>query len=89
MRAENELPGCAGCAAIVALACGVAFAALGCGGASAELRTAYATEMARCVANERAIVDRQGTTREQDLSDLDAERARCDAALVAVEEEHR
>jgi hypothetical protein len=58
----------------------------GCGGASDALRAAYATEAARCVMNERAIVDRQGTTEEQDRADLDAERARCDAALDAIEE---
>jgi hypothetical protein len=55
----------------------------GCG-ASAELRTRYATEVARCIANERAIVDRQGTSYEQDLEDLDAERARCNAALESI-----
>lgn len=53
-------------------------------GASEQLRVAYAAEVARCIANERAIVDREGTTREQDLADLAAERARCDAALEAV-----
>ena len=55
----------------------------GCG-ASAELRARYATEVARCTANERAIVDRQGTTYEQDRADLEVERARCDAALAAI-----
>jgi hypothetical protein len=53
-------------------------------GASEQLRVAYAAEVALCIANERAIVDREGTTREQDLADLAAERARCDAALEAV-----
>ncbi len=53
-------------------------------GASEQLRVAYAAEVALCVANERAIVDREGTTREQDLADLAAERARCDAALAAI-----
>lgn len=56
---------------------------LGCG-ASAELRARYATEVSRCTANERAIVDRQGTTLEQDRADLEVERARCDAALAAI-----
>lgn len=56
----------------------------GCG-ASAELRVAYATETARCTQNERAIVDRSGTTAEQDRADLDSERVRCDAALSAIE----
>jgi hypothetical protein len=58
----------------------------GCGGVSAEVRTAYAVEVARCVANERAIVDRQGSTREQDETDLASERTRCDTALHAIEE---
>lgn len=56
---------------------------VGCG-ASAQLRSAYATETARCIANERAIVDRQGTSYEQDREDLDVERARCNAALDAI-----
>ena len=55
----------------------------GCG-ASAELRTRYATEVARCIANERAIIDRQGTSYEQDREDLDVERARCNAALQQI-----
>jgi hypothetical protein len=59
---------------------------VGCGGASDALRAAYATEAARCVANERAIVDRQGTTEEQDRADLALERTRCDAALAGIEE---
>lgn len=68
-----------------ALAIGCALLLGACGGASAEVRAAYSVEVARCIANERAIVDRQGTTREQDQSDLAAERARCDAALQAIE----
>jgi hypothetical protein len=55
----------------------------GCG-ASAEIRTRYATEVSRCIANERAIVDRQGTSYEQDRDDLDVERARCNAALESI-----
>lgn len=55
----------------------------GCG-ASAELRARYATETTRCIANERAIIDRQGTTYEQDREDLDVERARCNAALESI-----
>lgn len=55
----------------------------GCG-ASAELRARYATEVARCTANERAIVDRVGTSFEEDQRDLLTERARCDAALAAI-----
>lgn len=53
-------------------------------GASEATRIAYAAEVARCIANERAIVDREGSTREQDVADLDAERLRCDAALAAI-----
>jgi hypothetical protein len=49
-----------------------------------ETRTAYAVEVAKCIANEQAIVDRSGTTEEQDYADLTAERNRCDAALNAV-----
>jgi Tfp pilus assembly protein PilV len=45
---------------------------------------AYTAEVALCIANERAIVDREGTSREQDAADLAAERARCDAALAAI-----
>ena len=56
----------------------------GCG-ASAEIRTRYATEVSHCIANERAIIDRQGTSYEQDREDLDAERARCNAALESIE----
>jgi hypothetical protein len=56
---------------------------VGCG-ASAEIRTRYATEMARCIANERAIIDRQGTSYEQDREDLDVERVRCNAALQQI-----
>lgn len=63
---------------------------VGCGpGISQELRVSYATEVARCIANEREIVNRQGTTAEQDRDDLEAERARCDAALRAIEEAAR
>jgi hypothetical protein len=56
-----------------------------CGGASVQTETAYAAEATRCIANERAIIDRQGTTLEQDRADLTAERARCDAALATIE----
>lgn len=63
----------------------LALFAASCGGASAATRTAYGVEAARCVANERAIVDRQGTTEAQDRADLRAERTRCDAALAAIE----
>lgn len=56
----------------------------GCGGASAETRSSYTIEVSRCLSNERAIVDRSGTTEEQDRADLEVERARCDAALTAI-----
>lgn len=58
---------------------------VGCGGASAQVRTAYSIEIAHCAANEHEIVARQGTTRAQDEHDLAVERARCDAALHAIE----
>lgn len=57
---------------------------LGCGGATAEQRTAYAVEQARCLANERTIVDRAGTSYDEDRRDLAAERERCDAALRSI-----
>jgi hypothetical protein len=71
---------------LAAFVAGLGFLVTGsCGGASAEIRAAYAVETARCIANERAIVDRQDSTREQDERDLAAERARCDEALRAIE----
>lgn len=66
-------------ALVVALALGLSSCV-----SSAELRARYATEVARCTANERAIIDRTGTTYEQDRADLVVERARCDAALAAI-----
>jgi hypothetical protein len=57
----------------------------GCGGVSPAVREAYAIEQARCLANEREIIARQGTTEAQDEEDFAAERARCDAALQAIE----
>ena len=56
----------------------------GCGAATPETRSAYAVEALTCIANERAIVERQGTTEEQDRTDLVLERARCDAALATI-----
>jgi hypothetical protein len=56
----------------------------GCSGPTAAARTNYGVEEARCILNERAIVDRTGTTREQDHADLLIERARCDQALIAI-----
>ena len=57
----------------------------GCG-ASAATISAYTLEQARCIANEREIVDRAGTTYEEDRAAMDAERERCDRALRAIEE---
>ena len=62
----------------------LAVMAAGCGGASAEVRTAYAVEQARCLANERAIIDRAGTSYDDDVEAMRVERARCDAALRAI-----
>lgn len=56
-----------------------------CSGASAATRTAYTAVVADCVRRERIIVDRTGTTEEQDRADLAVERARCDAALHVAE----
>jgi hypothetical protein len=57
-----------------------------CGGSISDAaRARYAEEIARCMMRERAIVDREGTTAEQDRADMDLERARCDAALDAIE----
>lgn len=71
--------------AVLAVVALVAACCSGCG-ASAATQGAYALEQARCLANERQIVDQQGTTLEQDQAALAAERARCDAALDAIEE---
>lgn len=56
-----------------------------CGGVSPEVRGAYAIEQARCLANEREIIARQGTTEAEDEAAYAAEQARCDAALQAIE----
>jgi hypothetical protein len=72
----------------------IAFAALGvvtwfgwaiegCG-ASAATHSAYSIEAARCIANERVIIERTGTTEEQDRADMAAERARCDHELSLI-----
>lgn len=45
---------------------------------------AYRAESERCSENIEAIVAREGTTREQDLADLDAEEARCFEALEQI-----
>ena len=54
------------------------------GGLTNSQRASLATETQVCLLNERAIVDRMGTTAEQDAADLAAERARCDAARAAI-----
>ena len=60
-------------------------ATVGCGAQlTASQREALAVETQRCLANERAIVDRPDTTEEQDRADLAAERERCDAARAAI-----
>lgn len=71
-----------------ALVVGLTMVLMGAAGscaASPELRRSYAEEVARCISNERAIVDRRGTTQEQDEADLASERARCDEALHSIE----
>lgn len=70
-------------------AIGLALVLAACGGVSAATRASYSAEVARCIAAERAIIERQGTTYEQDQRDLAVERARCDAALNAIEEAER
>ena len=68
---------------VLALAAGPVL--VGCGAQlTASQREALAVETQRCVANERAIVDRPDTTEEQDRADLAAERSRCDAARAAI-----
>lgn len=81
--------GSAGLARVLPLALGLgtAIALSGCGAQlTSAQRTALAVETQLCIANERAIVDRQGTTEEDDRADLAAERARCDAARAAISE---
>lgn len=72
-------------ACAVIIACTLVGSCLSGCGASAATQSAYALEQARCIANEREIVDRPDTTEEQDRQDMTAERARCDAALDAIE----
>lgn len=45
---------------------------------------AYNQEAERCSQNIEAIVAREGTTREQDLADLDAEEHRCFETLEQI-----
>lgn len=69
----------------LALGLGTALALSSCGPAlTTEQRTALAIETQLCISNERAIVDRVGSTREDDERDLAAERARCDEARQRI-----
>lgn len=69
----------------LALGLGTALALSSCGPAlTTEQRTALAIETQFCISNERAIVDRVGSTREDDERDLAAERARCDEARQRI-----
>jgi len=56
----------------------------GCGASSATIAR-YAAEQTLCLRNERAIIDRSGTSEEEDEADYAAEQARCDAALLIIE----
>ncbi len=56
-------------------------------GATNTTRVSYAAELAKCISNERVILERTGTTETQDRRDLAAERARCDAELARIEEQ--
>ena len=79
-RARNLPP-----ALVLVLALAAGPVLVGCGAQlTASQREALAVETQRCVANERAIVDRPDTTEEQDRADLAAERSRCDAARAAI-----
>ena len=79
-RARNLPP-----ALVLVLALAAGPVLVGCGAQlTASQREALAVETQRCVANERAIVDRPDTTDEQDRADLAAERSRCDAARAAI-----
>jgi hypothetical protein len=72
-----------GVAAVLVLV--VTGAIAGCG-ASLEVRTDYALEQARCIRNQQEIVDRPGTTYDQDYEDMVAEVARCNRELRLIEE---
>jgi len=79
-----------GFATIDAMLAVVVIAALGylLSGCGAQLtdsqRSALTLETQRCIANERAIVDREGSTAQQDEADLIAERIRCNATRAAI-----
>lgn len=66
----------------------LAFLGVGVLGCGAQLtdpqRVALTVETQRCLLTEREIIDRAGTTEEQDRADLAIERARCDAARAAI-----
>jgi hypothetical protein len=51
---------------------------------NARTLDAYREESERCSQNIEAIVAREGTTREQDLADLDAEETRCFDTLEQI-----
>ena len=72
-------------AALVLFAFLLAVLLASCGGASVETRTLYSLESARCVANERAIIDTEYESVESAQAAWEAERARCDAALHQIE----
>lgn len=72
------------CLAAIVLSVMFAWLLQGCG-ASDAVRASYAVEVANCMAQERRIIDREGTTAEQDAEDWEIERARCNAALEAIE----
>lgn len=91
MSPRREWIGDAAIAVVIAAAVIViAGSCVGCGGASAEVRTAYAIEQARCLTNERSIIalscgDLDGDVcEERDRAAMAAERDRCDTALRAI-----
>jgi len=63
-----------------------ASALTGCG-ASAETRGRYALEVSRCVAEERAVIEREGFSYEEDAEAMQLVRERCDAELDRIEQE--
>lgn len=81
----SDVPGC-----IIALAApwcviGIFIGCMSCGpSVSTQTRVDYALEVAHCDEEERAIIARQGTTREEDTAAMAAERVRCDEARAAL-----
>lgn len=61
------------------------FALTGCAGAA--YAGSYGVVGAACIAQERAIVDRVGSTFEQDTADIALVRTVCDAILTRIENE--